>query len=715
MKKQLYSKRFLLTLTALAIAFCFGQPQVSNVTAQTGTGIIRVATTGSDTTGCGSVAQPCRTIQYAADSAASGDTIRLAAGTYTSSGSAVLTFYGGTTKPIVIEGGYSTGNWNSYAPTTNVTIIDGQNSRRGLFIGGWNITLKGVTIQNGRVTSSSFPGPYGGGLYCVNSSGVTLTDVTFANNVAQGNTGSLTTVAGGGAAFYLCNLTLNNVRFNNNRAIGGNASPRGAQALGGGLFVADKATVVGYNVTATNNLAQAGDATSGNGSSNGRADANGGGIAIGAKINATFNDLTLTGNQSIAGDSSVYGGYASSGGIHIELATVAITDAVIKDNTATSGAGTIDSAATGAGVIVNQSIVTLNRVSVLNNQAFGAGTKSNATGGGIYVISYTSFTSLVGNNLVVANNLVTGAGGGYSRGGGLGIDASGYAATITLNHATFSGNQLGAADQGIAINSFGSSKATINVNYSIIANHTNTKTTSGAVFVGPGTTINLNHTLWDNNINNWAVGGTVNDRNPHSGNPLFVSPGLPNYDYHIQTGSAAINLASGSTISTDIDGESRPYGSVSDIGVDENIPPLENSFTTVSPGNINPNDGNGPDYAVTYTTVVKNSSGQAMPASLTDVLPSPGSPISVGNPTGLTCSTVSCNTAGGNVTWSGTVPANGQVTISYTLQFNIPSNYANTVSIPDDVTIRYSGYPDVNFSGVLFVNGKLVYLPIVIK
>jgi hypothetical protein len=722
--KTIFSQRIrqaaiLAFLGMIVVGIQAAQGSVAPVHAQTGTGIIRVdPVNGTDSLSCGSEGTPCQTIQHAVDIAESGATIRLAGGSYFGTGSEVVR--PSNTKTVAIIGGYSASNWNTSNPAANVSVIDGGGNKRGFYIigGGATVNLQGLTIQNG-FKGGSGADVWGGGIYCTSGSTVTLTDVIIKNNKAQGNPGNINTAAGGGAAFFACNLTMTDVLFDNNQAIGANSSPRGAQALGGGLFATDHTTVIGTNVMATNNIAQAGDST-GSGDSGGRADANGGGIAIGDGMNATFTGLTLTGNHSYAGDAASYGGFGTSGGLHIEQATVSVTDALIKDNTATAGYGTANtsagaSAAFGAGLVVNHSTVTLDRVRLINNEAIGKGVRSNGTGGGLYVTSYTTFTSLTASNLVVANNKVTGTGDGYSLGGGLGIDASGYRATVTLNHATFSGNQLGTERTGIAINIFANSQATTNINYSIIANHTNTRPTAAAVFVGAGTTINLNHTLWHNNINNWATGGTVNDKNPHSGDPAFVSADAPNYDYHIQNTSAAIDLASGSSTTTDLDGENRPYGSASDIGADENAPPLGTSSASVSPANIDADAGSGPTYSVAFTTVVKNSSGQAVAASLTDVLTPPGSPITVGSPTALSCSTGTCGTSGGNVTWSGTVPANGQVTISYNRQVNVPTSYTAIVPIPNDVTISYSGYPDVALSGNLLVNGKLVYLPLVIK
>ena len=69
----------LLWLPALSKVEGLGGSRV--VLAQAGTGIIRVATTGSDTPGCGG-ATPCQTVQYAVDQAQAGEEVRVAAGTY---------------------------------------------------------------------------------------------------------------------------------------------------------------------------------------------------------------------------------------------------------------------------------------------------------------------------------------------------------------------------------------------------------------------------------------------------------------------------------------------------------------------------------------------------------------------------------------------------------------------------------------------------------
>ena len=49
----------------------------------------------------------------------------------------------------------------------------------------------------------------------------------------------------------------------------------------------------------------------------------------------------------------------------------------------------------------------------------------------------------------------------------------------------------------------------------------------------------------------------------------FKRPDAPPYDYHIQAGSSAIDIAGASTLAVDFDGEARPAGAANDVGADE--------------------------------------------------------------------------------------------------------------------------------------------------
>ncbi|MBN1318364.1 MAG: hypothetical protein JXA42_22990, partial [Anaerolineales bacterium] len=71
-------------------------------------GTLHVAPGGTDQEGCGALAQPCRTVQYAVDQAEDGDEILIATGVYTG-----VTARAGwsqvviITKDLALRGGYS--------------------------------------------------------------------------------------------------------------------------------------------------------------------------------------------------------------------------------------------------------------------------------------------------------------------------------------------------------------------------------------------------------------------------------------------------------------------------------------------------------------------------------------------------------------------------------------------------------------------------------
>jgi len=61
------------------------------------------------------------------------------------------------------------------------------------------VNLQGLTIRNGYITGTGSD-VSGAGLYCVNGASFSMTNVVLENNIAQGSSGNINTVAGGGAA-----------------------------------------------------------------------------------------------------------------------------------------------------------------------------------------------------------------------------------------------------------------------------------------------------------------------------------------------------------------------------------------------------------------------------------------------------------------------------------------------------------------------------------
>ncbi|GAB4427975.1 MAG: hypothetical protein Kow0031_08090 [Anaerolineae bacterium] len=690
--------------------------------AQAGTGVIRVAPTGTDGPTCGAAGAPCKTVKYAVDIAESGATIRLAAGSYTGTTNEVVHISPTSQKIVTIIGGYTTSDWENSDPTTNVSIIDGGNVRRGFTIGGSAVVnLQGLTIQNGKSTVA------GGGIYCASGPTVTLTNVIIKNNQVRGNDGNMTAVAGGGAAFYRCNLTITDVLFDNNLAQGGAAgsNPRGAKALGGGLFATDNTPVSATNLTLTNNKAIAGSGGRGYSSSVfDRADALGGGGAIQFST-ATINNLVATGNEITAGSGSQYGGFADGGGMFFEAATITINDSHFQGNKVTGGASSATGGEGEGGAIMainkntGDSRVTLNRVTMVNHTTTGgAATIAGRANGGALTLIGTQATA---TNVIIANNTANAGAGNERWGGGGGIYIS-RGTNLTLRHATLAQNSVLPTMLGSALIVLDGSVAT--ANYSIFSDHTGTGFADGAIYALSGSDrITLNSTLfWNNTLNiDNNGGGVVTNNNPFSGNPAYVSPGSPNYNYHITGSSAAKDKATGSTTANDIDKDPRPFGAARDTGADEFVAPLSASGKVALPTNLLAADG--PNHQVNYTLTVRNTSAvNVTGATLTDVLPSTGdAQVTLNLASGPTCSSGStCSYTPGSktISWAGDVAAGQSVTISYTVTVAFPTNYSSSRAIQNTANLQYQSGGESfshNLTGTLFINAKTVFLPIIVK
>jgi hypothetical protein len=119
----------LLVIVCVACASLLASPPVFAYSS-----IVHVAPSGADSPECGSPDQPCVSIEAGLERIVNPATrryageIRLAAGMYTYPSNRAVAFIW-RRGVVVIRGGYSTGDWNTSNPATNVTIIDGQNVR----------------------------------------------------------------------------------------------------------------------------------------------------------------------------------------------------------------------------------------------------------------------------------------------------------------------------------------------------------------------------------------------------------------------------------------------------------------------------------------------------------------------------------------------------------------------------------------------------------
>jgi hypothetical protein len=582
---------------------------------QPGTGTIRVdGLSGSDSSMCGAEAAPCQSLQRAVNNAGQfgSATVLVAEGTYTYASSvfsacegnlgvsAVVCVYN---RQIVMLGGYPHGNWTQSDPKNHPTIIDGQNQRRGIYVFtdpnqfAGSLRLADVIVQNG-VAQGAASGTmdqmsgYGGGLLA-DLARVELVRVTFRNNLARGgNTTQAAGGAGSGGGVALrtaaAGTSLEQVTFTNNQAIGGSGAQRGGFGIGGGLFTYQTA-FSGQYITATNNQSAGGD-TNGAGLYGGETgDAQGAGIALQIGSNAVLQYVTVMNNTATGGDAPAgTAAGAFGGGIFSEQATATLRDIVVQNNIAQGGTGLNPtstqyrgSLAEGGGLMTDKGNVVLDHAMIIANQALGGngsttGYGGAAGGGGAYFSSSSGAPNSISivNSIVADNYAAMGTGSPSAVAGGGGGGITFYYVQPTVQFTTIARNRLNStAMQGLAING---TPQNGNFYNTIIADHT-VPAGMHAVFIQTAGALILNRTLWAGNTFNIYRGsqsGSVTDLNPVTtlSSAGFVSPGAPNYNYHIKKTSPAMNAATGAYPTVDIDYQTRPWFGAPDIGADEYTP-----------------------------------------------------------------------------------------------------------------------------------------------
>jgi hypothetical protein len=627
MKNRMFLRKAINLVIALVCTVYFSAMPVPRASAASTTRY--VAATGTDAGTCRYPEAPCRTIQYAINNSSSGDKILVAKGTYTYNATgdqcsflqtrAVVCF---VDKSLTILGGYSTTNWSTPQPSTNLTIVDGQNTYRGVAAIGYQTTttfldMQGFTIQNGRAQGPTYLSPYepggmGGGMFVQHAS-VNLADVIFKNNQAIGaNTPSGDGGKADGAGLRIesapagTTCTLKRVTFDGNQSHGGTGPDRGGVAFGA-LFIY-QATVVVEDSAFTNNLAQAGSSNgSGTSSQDGlNADALGAGVSVenGA---ITLRRTNVTGNSIKGGNASTMGGGAFGAGVFVEgvgdyTSSLTMSDSYVANNSGTAGNAATGGVAGGGGINTANSLVVIERTKVIGNSAVGGssttGGKAGAgAGGGVYVFAIRAgVPGSTFKNLIVTDNLANQGTGvtGLGNGGGGGIIIQGMNADIS--HTTIARNRVGSTmvlGQALVVEPWnvvsGELPASVNFSHGVIADHTEGESRAAAVVVEKFGTITFNQGLFSGNKKNInsdnfpAAAGTINGLATmlSAGSAGFISPGSPHYNYHLRSDSPAKDQATTSTATVDIDGQSRPYGSASDLGADEYSP-----FTlSVAPGN----------------------------------------------------------------------------------------------------------------------------------
>ena len=216
--------------------------------------------TGNDSNDCTSPTTACKTIGNAISLAASGDTVRVAAATYTENLTIgiSLKILGADAMTTIIDGG---------GKSTTVVAISNAGAR---------VTLSKLTIVRGVAL-------FGGGIS--NAGTLTVTKSTISGNSVGGGPCNV----GGGGIFNQGILTISNSSVSSNSAVGSPPCIKGGTVFGGGIYSTGKLRI--SNTTISGNSATD--------NCMGRCPSSGGGIA--SFGTAIVSNSTISGNGAEKG------------------------------------------------------------------------------------------------------------------------------------------------------------------------------------------------------------------------------------------------------------------------------------------------------------------------------------------------------------------------------------------------------------------------------
>lgn len=413
------------------------------VWAQAGSGVLRVAPIGTDAPTCGSVAAPCRTIQYAVDLANPSDEILVATGTFTDPAGTVALL----TKTVILQGGWNS-DFSVNDPNAYPTTLDARRMGSVISITGHadtpiSPTIDGFIITQGDASSQAVKG---GGLYSIYADPIVVNNI-FTDNVAN----SVHYYTGDGGGLYLIQspgkaIIQDNVFISNTAAI------TGGWGQGGAIYSEYSSPLIVGNVISSNHSNGWSNPSFGGG--------NGGGIVV-------FNGMTATtiisGNQVYNNVASA-GSHGTGGGMTLGKGPMLIQNNTVRGNVASSnGYGS------GGGIILsaNAGPVTITDNLVENNIA-GTSTTDASSGGGLF-FEYLpeSGSVLVQGNTIVSNTASTGYSG---TGGGLHIVSSSGPAIIQDNEIL--SNTASTADWGMGGGLLVYNSSSITVSQNLIQGNT---------------------------------------------------------------------------------------------------------------------------------------------------------------------------------------------------------------------------------------------------
>ena len=206
-----------------------------------------VAESGSDTSNdCTDSATPCATINHAASEAVSGDTVKVAQGTYLEN----ISLEDSALNPLIFQGGWNT-DFTVRDEDPSLTIVDGGGLDRVFDI--WSQVPSDFTIEGFKIINGSAPNSGGGVCFAVTGGAtmyVTLTGNSIMNNISGSQGGGVFVQAQTGSSLILD--AQNNIITNNETGFGNGAGIEVSASDSSEVSATLKNIVIANNAKVTN-------------------------------------------------------------------------------------------------------------------------------------------------------------------------------------------------------------------------------------------------------------------------------------------------------------------------------------------------------------------------------------------------------------------------------------------------------------------------------
>lgn len=229
---------------------------------------------GSDNNNCLSASMACRTIGHAISLALSGDSVMVAAATYTENlgiGVSLNVIGAGASTTIIDGGGVTTVVLISSG--THVTLSKFTIRHGASLVGGGINNHKGtLTINNSNITGNravrTHFGGLGGGVY--SSGRLIINNCKIQGNSASGAGGGIwggstlinnSTISGNGTTGDGGGIAANNLMINNSTISGNTAYGGGGIGTSGGMLTISSSTISGNSATIGGGISNGGTAT----------------------------------------------------------------------------------------------------------------------------------------------------------------------------------------------------------------------------------------------------------------------------------------------------------------------------------------------------------------------------------------------------------------------------------------------------------------------